>query len=93
MLGLSVISFALLWIPCAFFSGVIADDKGHSGVAWFFGGLFLGPLGLVAVAALSDRKLRRYIRLMAENQGVDLSEAKPASKVAQDIIKEKRTGG
>ena len=89
MLGLSVISFALLWIPCAFFSGVIADDKGHGGVAWFFGGLFLGPLGLVAVAALSDRKLRRYIRLMAENQGVDLSEAKPAGDVAKDIIKER----
>ena len=68
MLGLSVISFALLWIPCASFSGVIAHDKGHSGMAWFFGGLFFGPLGLVAVAALSDRKLRRYIRLMAETK-------------------------
>ena len=90
MLGLSVISFALLWIPCAFFSAVIADDKGHGGVAWFCGGLVMGPLGLVAVAALSDRKLRRYIRLMAENQGVDLSEAKPAGDVAKDIIKETR---
>jgi len=90
MIGLSVVSFALLWIPCAIFCGTISADKGHNGIAWFCGGLFLGPLGLVAVAALSDRKLRRYIRLMAENQGVDLSEAKPAGDVAKDIIKEKR---
>ena len=80
MLGLSVISFALLWIPCAFFSSVIAYDKGHGGVAWFFGGLFLGPLGLVAVAALSDRKLRRYIRLMAEHQGVPQEAFGPATQ-------------
>ncbi|AHF62982.1 hypothetical protein Syncc8109_0595 [Synechococcus sp. WH 8109] len=36
-------------------------------VLWW---LVFGPLGVVAVAALSDRKLRRYIRLMAEKQGV-----------------------
>ena len=45
---------------------------------------------MVAVAALSDRKLRRYIRLMAEHQGVDVSDAKPAGDIAKDIKKEKR---
>ena len=50
--------------------GTISEDKGHNGIAWFWGGLLFGPIALLAVAALGDRKLRRYIRLMAENQGV-----------------------
>ena len=52
-----------------------------------------GPIGLIAVAVLGDRKLRRYIRLMAENQGVNLTddgEPKRAVDVANDIIKDKR---
>ena len=84
-----LIALLFLWIPCAIFCGTIAEDKGHGGIAWFWGGLLFGPIGLLAVAALSDRKLRRYIRLTAESQGVDLSEAKPAGDVAKDIIKEK----
>ena len=78
------------WIPCAVFCGTIAEDKGHNGIAWFLGGLLFGPIALLAVAALGDRKLRRYIRLTAESQGVDLSEAKPAGDVAKDIIKQTR---
>ena len=55
--------------------------------------MLIGPFALLAVAAMPDLKTRRILRLIAENQGVDLSEAKPASQVAQDIIKEKRAGG
>ena len=65
-----LIALLFLWIPCAIFCGTISEDKGHNGIAWFWGGLLFGPIGLLAVAALGDRKLRRYIRLMAENQGV-----------------------
>ena len=85
-----LIALLFLWIPCAIFCGTIAEDKGHGGIAWFWGGLLFGPIGLLAVAALSDQKLQRYIRLTAESQGVDLSEAKPAGDVAKDILKEKR---
>lgn len=89
LVGYLVLLIAL-WVPCAVFCGTIAEDKGHGGIAWFWAGLLFGPLGLIAVAGLSDRKLRRYIRLTAEKQGVDLSEAKPAGDVAKDIIKKKR---
>ena len=65
-----LIALLFLWIPCAIFCGTISEDKGHNGIAWFWGGLLFGPIALLAVAALGDRKLRRYIRLMAENQGV-----------------------
>ena len=88
-----LIALLFLWIPCAIFCGTIAEDKGHGGIAWFWGGLLFGPIALLAVAALGDRKLRRYIRLMAESQGVNLTdddEPKRAVDVANDIIKDKR---
>ena len=85
-------AFVLIWLPCAFFAAATAEDKGHGGLAWFFGALFFGPVALIACAGLSDRKLRRYIRLTAENQGVDVSEPLTVTSVANDIIKEKREG-
>ena len=78
-----LLALLFLWIPCAIFCGTIAEDKGHSGIAWFWGGLLFGPIGLLAVAALSDRKLRRYIRLMAENQGVPKEAFGPATQTPE----------
>ena len=78
-----LIALLFLWIPCAIFCGTIAEDKGHSGIAWFWGGLLFGPIGLLAVVALSDRKLRRYIRLMAENQGVPKEAFGPATQTPE----------
>jgi hypothetical protein len=34
-----IVLLVTLWIPCAVFSGVIAEDKGHWGIAWFWAGL------------------------------------------------------
>ena len=69
----------VLWILCGLICGMIADDKGHGG-EWFFAGLCLGPVGFIAIAALSDRKQRRYLRLLVEHQGIDLAEATEAQK-------------
>ena len=46
----------------------IAEDKGDSAGAWGLCGFLFGPLGLIAAAGLSDRKLRRYIRQIGEKQ-------------------------
>ena len=35
---------------------IIAHGKGRSAVGWFFGGIFLGGIGLIIVACLSDKK-------------------------------------
>ena len=56
------ILLAFLWILTGLTTGVVASDKGHGFGSWFFLGLFLGPLGLIAAAGLSDQKLREYIR-------------------------------
>ena len=37
---------------------IIAHGKGRSAVGWFFGGLFLGGIGLIIVACLSDKNNR-----------------------------------
>ena len=57
---------------------MIADDKGHGG-GWFLAGLCFGPVGFIAVAALSDRKQRRYLRLIAESQGVKIDRSEDES--------------
>ena len=58
----------VLGLFSAFLAGNVASDKGHDGTLWFLAGLLLGPLGLIAAAGLSDRKLRRYIRQIGEKQ-------------------------
>jgi len=63
--------FLFVWLPCGFFAGAVADGKGHNSIAWIFGGLLFGPMALIAAAGLEDRKLRRYIRLLGEHQGMD----------------------
>ena len=58
----------LLGVFSGFLASSVASDKGHDGSSWFVAGLLLGPLGLIAAAGLSDRKLRRYIRQIGEKQ-------------------------
>ena len=70
-LFLAFLLVLLVWIPCGFFAAVVAEGKGHNGIAWFFGGFLFGPMGLLAVVGLEDRKLRRYIRLLGEHQGME----------------------
>ena len=51
-----------------------------------FGGLLLGPLGLLAAVGLSDRKLRNYIRQIGESQGAIKEDIK--SLTTENIDKE-----
>tara|TARA_Y100001968_G_C19159738_1_gene620224 strand:- start:214 stop:789 length:576 start_codon:yes stop_codon:yes gene_type:complete len=60
-----------LWILTGVTTGVVASDKGHGFGSWTFAGLFLGPLGLIAAAGLSDQKLREYIRRTIDPSLVD----------------------
>ena len=60
--------FLIIGAITGFLASNVASDKGHDGIAWFFTGFFLGPLGLIAAAGLSDRKLRKYIRQIGEKQ-------------------------
>lgn len=35
---------------------IIAHSKGRSAVGWFFGGFFLGGIGIIIVACLGEKK-------------------------------------
>jgi len=35
---------------------IIANKKGRSAVGWFFGGLFLGGIGLIIVSCLGEKR-------------------------------------
>ena len=76
------LAFFFIWLPCGFFAALVAGDKNHNSVAWFLAGLFFGPLGVIAAAGLSDRKQRRYLRLLIEHKGIDLTEATKAQKTS-----------
>ena len=73
------LALLLFWLSCAFYAAAAAGDKGHNNIEWFIGGLVFGPVALIAAAGLGDQKQRRYIRLWAESQGVDLTPAKSSS--------------
>ena len=45
------------WILCGVFASTIAGGKGHGACSWFLGGILFGPLALIAILGLRDRKL------------------------------------
>ncbi len=61
---------AVGWFVTGCYAGSIDGSKGHDSFAWFAAGLFFGPLGLIAACSLSDVTIRRYIRLLAEEEGL-----------------------
>ena len=58
----------IIGLIAGFLASNIATDKGHSGTSLFFAGFLFGPLGLIAAAGLSDRKLSKLIRQIGEKQ-------------------------
>jgi hypothetical protein len=62
------LTFLFVWLPCGIYASVTAEDKGHGWLSWFLGGLIFGPIALIAVAGLGDRKLRHYQKELAIKQ-------------------------
>ena len=60
----------LLWIGCSFSAAYVADDKGHDWLLWGLTGLILGPVGLIGAVGLSDKKLRRLMKSVSEQQSL-----------------------
>ena len=65
-LGSFVFVFLLIWLPTAFFVSNVAANKDCYVFPWFLGGLFFGPIALIAIAVMPDRRTRKYMRLLAE---------------------------
>ena len=61
-----LIAFFFIWLPIGFFTTTVANSKDYNGFPWFLGGLFFGPIALIAIAGMPDRRTRKYMRLLAE---------------------------
>lgn len=68
LLGLLAIPILIGWLVCAGFCGTVAEEKGYSSGMWIFGGLLFGPLALIAVAGLPDKKLRNILMLQSKER-------------------------
>ena len=68
-MGFFVLLF-LFWIPLALYTAKVAQTKGCSTGPWLIGGFLFGPVALLAAAGWPDRWMRRYVQLLAEQQGV-----------------------
>ena len=58
----------IAWIVIALFCALVANEKGYSNIAWFFGGILFSFIALIAVAGLPDKRLRKYLRQIGEKQ-------------------------
>ena len=61
-----LIIFLFVWLPCAFFTVNVAANKDCYVIPWFLGGFFFGPIALISIAGMPDRRSRKYMRLIAE---------------------------
>jgi len=59
---------------CGVISAAIAHSKGRNAVGWFFGGFFLGIIGIVIVACISNLNEQRARQRYMENESRRLRE-------------------
>jgi len=71
MEGLAYVAIITAAIACACFSDALAGAKGCERGAWAIAGFLFGPLALLAIAGMPDRRTQKMIRLIAESQGID----------------------
>ena len=62
------IAYLIIFFVAGLFVSNVAQEKGYNGFVWFIGGFFFSVIALIAVAGLPDKKLRKYIRQIGENQ-------------------------
>tara|TARA_Y100001933_G_C18931901_1_gene535689 strand:- start:441 stop:668 length:228 start_codon:yes stop_codon:yes gene_type:complete len=61
-----LIGFFFIWIPIVFFTTTIANSKDYNGLTWFIGGFLFGPIALISIVGMPDKKLKKYLRVITE---------------------------
>jgi hypothetical protein len=54
--GQFVVAVAVIGVVFGAYTGVVAQEKGYSGGAWFAGGFFFSIVALIAAAGLPMKK-------------------------------------
>ena len=83
--GVLLFVWLLIWIGAATIAWHVAKAKGLSASDWAIAAFFFGPLALVGVAGMPDRRLRSYMRAVAIK--LDAVEEREATAVEIEDIK------
>lgn len=67
---------------CGAIAAAIASNKDRSGIGWFFGGFFLGIIGIVIIAVLPNLKEQRSKEVALERENRRLRE-----QISQEQVK------
>lgn len=78
----------ILVIICGAIAAAIASSKGRNVVGWFFGGFFLGLIGVVIVACLGNLKEQKAYRQHTENERRRLREQLRQERVKTDAFRQ-----
>jgi len=63
--GLGLLVLITIWVASAVVASNIASAKGLDVWGWSLAAFFFGPIGLIGVAGMPDRRLRQYMKLIA----------------------------
>ena len=63
--GFSLFVLFVIWIASAAVASNVAEAKGLDSSSWSLAAFFFGPIGLIGVAGMPDRRLRQYMRSIA----------------------------
>jgi hypothetical protein len=73
---------------CGIIAAAIAVSKGRSGVGWFFGGFFLGLIGVVIVAVIADLKKEQDHLRQSEQERRKLREQLRQEKLKNEVFRQ-----
>ena len=78
----------VIGLICGAISAAIAAGKGRNAVGWFFGGFFLGLIGIVIVACLGNLKEQRAYRRQMESEAHRLREQLRLERIKGEVYRQ-----
>jgi len=87
-----VIVQLIIGLICGGIAAAVASQKGRSPVAWFFGGFFLGLIGLVIVACLPNLKEQEAHRRRLESESRRLREQLRQERLKSEAYRQYSSG-
>ena len=84
--------FLIIWFICGVIAAAIASAKGRNVVGWFFGGFFLGLIGIVIVACLSNKKEEEKYRQQVAQENRRLREKLDQERLRSEAFRQHVAG-
>jgi hypothetical protein len=82
----------IIIVVCGTIAAAIANSKGRSTVGWFFGGFFLGLIGIIIIACLSNKKEEQAYRDHVAQENRRLREKLDQERLKTEALRQHVTG-